>query len=36
MAGKDPSYAPELVSELHRWNLWSAYQDRFLSLFKKH
>jgi hypothetical protein len=35
MAGKDPSYAPELVSELHRWNLWSVYQDRFLNLFKK-
>lgn len=35
MAGKDPSYAPELVSELHRWNLWSAYQDRFLNLFKR-
>ncbi|MDD5647917.1 MAG: hypothetical protein PHY03_03180 [Dehalococcoidia bacterium] len=34
-AGKDPSYAPELVSELHRWNLWSAYQDRFLNLFKR-
>ncbi|MFA5400065.1 MAG: hypothetical protein WC169_03890 [Dehalococcoidia bacterium] len=35
MAGKDPSYAPELVSELHRWNLWSTYQDRFLNLFKR-
>jgi hypothetical protein len=35
MAGRDPSYAPELVSELHRWNLWSEYQDRFLNLFKK-
>lgn len=35
MAGKDPTYAPELVSELHRWNLWSAYQDRFLNLFKR-
>jgi len=35
MAGKDPSFAPELVSELHRWNLWSEYQDRFLNLFKK-
>ena len=35
MAGKDPSCASELVSELHRWNLWSAYQDRFLNLFKK-
>jgi len=35
IADKDPSYAPELVSELHRWNLWSAYQDRFLNLFRK-
>lgn len=32
---KDPSRAPELVSELHRWSLWSSYQDRFLQLFKK-
>jgi hypothetical protein len=32
---RDPSRAPELVSELHRWNLWSSYQDRFLRLFKK-
>lgn len=36
LARKDPSYAPELVSELHRWNLWGQYQDRFLQLFKKH
>jgi hypothetical protein len=35
MAGKDPSYAPELASELHRWNLWSTYQDRFLNLFRR-
>lgn len=33
---KDPSRAPELVSELQRWNLWSKYQDRFLQLFKRH
>jgi len=32
---KDPSRAPELVSELQRWNLWSQYQDRFLQLFRK-
>lgn len=32
----DPSHAPELVRELHRWNLWGQYQDRFLRLFKKH
>ncbi|MBN1689732.1 MAG: hypothetical protein JW901_01765 [Dehalococcoidia bacterium] len=36
MAAKDPSYAPELVSELHRWKLWSTYQDRFLNLFKRY
>jgi len=35
MAAKDPSYAPELASELHRWNLWSTYQDRFLNLFRR-
>ena len=35
MCRKDPSVAPELVSELQRWNLWSEYQDRFLQLFKK-
>jgi len=35
MAGKDPSYAPELASELHRWNLWNTYQDRFLNLFRR-
>ncbi len=34
MAAKDHSCAPELASELHRWNLWSTYQDRFLNLFK--
>jgi len=33
---RDPSRAPELVSELHRWGLWSQYQDRFLRLFRKH
>jgi hypothetical protein len=33
---KDPSRGPELISELHRWNLWSQYQDRFLQLFRKH
>jgi hypothetical protein len=32
----DPSRAPELVSELRRWNLWTMYQDRFLQLFKNH
>jgi hypothetical protein len=32
----DPSHAPELASELHRWNLWNTYQDRFLQLFRKH
>jgi hypothetical protein len=32
---KDPSRAPELVSELQRWNLWAQYQDRFLQLFRK-
>ena len=31
----DQSYASELVAELKRWNLFSEYQDRFLSLFKK-
>lgn len=36
LARKDPSYAPELVNELHRWDLWGQYQDRFLQLFKKH
>ncbi|MDD5312385.1 MAG: hypothetical protein PHO26_05045 [Dehalococcoidia bacterium] len=35
IAGKDPSRAPELVSELRQWNLWSEYQDRFLRLFRK-
>ena len=33
---QDPSRAPELVSELQRWGLWSHYQDRFLQLFRKH
>jgi hypothetical protein len=32
---RDPSWAPELVSELRRWGLFYEYQDRFLSLFKK-
>ena len=32
---KDPSRAPELVSELRRWGLWTQYQDRFLQLFRK-
>ncbi len=35
MARKDLAYAPELASELQRWNLWKLYQDRFLQLFKK-
>lgn len=30
----DPSQAPALVSELHRWNLWSEYQDRFLQIYR--
>ena len=30
MSAGDPSRAAELVSELHRWNLWDSYQDRFL------
>jgi hypothetical protein len=34
-AARDPSHAPELASELHRWNLWNAYQDRFLQIFRK-
>ena len=33
---KDPSHATDLIGELHRWNLWSAYQDRFLQLFRQH
>jgi len=36
LAANDPSHAPDLVSELHRWGLWSRYQDRFLQLFKRH
>ena len=32
---RDPSRAPELVTELRRWGLFDEYQDRFLSLFKK-
>jgi len=32
---RDPSRAPELVTELRRWGLFYEYQDRFLSLFKK-
>jgi len=35
MTARDPSRAAELVSELHRWNLWDSYQDRFLKLFRK-
>jgi hypothetical protein len=35
MCKKDPSFAPELVSELQRWNLWPEYQDRFLQCFKR-
>jgi len=33
---RDTSRAPELINELHGWNLWSQYQDRFLRLFKRH
>lgn len=32
---RDPSVAPELVTELKRWGLFLEYQDRFLSLFKR-
>jgi len=32
---RSPSWAPELVAELRRWNLFHEYQDRFLSLFRK-
>ncbi len=32
---RDPSQAPKLVAELHRWGLFSEYQDRFFSLFRK-
>ncbi len=32
---RDPSLAPQLVTELKRWGLFNEYQDRFLSLFKK-
>ena len=32
---RDPSRAPELVTELRRWGLFYEYQDRFLSLFRK-
>jgi hypothetical protein len=35
IARSDPSRAPELVGELHRWNLWGEYQDRFLKMFRK-
>jgi hypothetical protein len=35
MTARDPSRAAELVSELHRWDLWDSYQDRFLKLFRK-
>jgi hypothetical protein len=34
-AKDDASYASELVAELKRWNLFTEYQDRFLSLFRK-
>jgi len=34
-ARRDASRAPELVTELRRWGLFSEYQDRFFSLFKK-
>jgi len=29
------SRAPELVLELHRWDLFSEYQDRFFALFRR-
>jgi hypothetical protein len=32
---RDPAYAPILVTELKRWNLFHEYQDRFLNLFRK-
>ncbi len=32
---RNPSWAPELATELKRWGLFHEYQDRFLSLFKK-
>ena len=32
---RDPSWAPELITELRRWSLFHEYQDRFLGLFKK-
>jgi hypothetical protein len=35
LAARDPSRAPELANELHRWNLWNVYQDRFLQIFRK-
>lgn len=31
---RDLSRAPELALELHRWGLFSEYQDRFFSLFR--
>jgi hypothetical protein len=35
-ARHDPSHAPELASELRRWGVFEAYQDRFFSLFGRH
>jgi len=35
MTAGDTSHAAELVRELHRWDLWDNYQDRFLKLFRK-
>ncbi|MCX6004600.1 MAG: hypothetical protein NT082_02855 [Chloroflexi bacterium] len=35
ITSKDPSKAPELISELRQWNVWAEYQDRFLQLFRK-
>jgi len=32
---KDMSRAPELVTELNRWNVFPDYQDRFFNIFKK-
>jgi hypothetical protein len=36
LTSRDPAHAPELAGELRRWNLWSAYQDRFLQIFRTH
>jgi hypothetical protein len=35
-ARHDLSHAPELASELRRWGVFEAYQDRFFSLFGRH